>query len=222
MPTFGSIFSRASTNLLLAAGYTGITNRNSNDSPEPNTHDYPAHALIDPILPLDFVKNKYPRGNAFHQFKTDANLFLTAGDPPRNGTLLGETWLTYALVAPFFTVQDDLTLANLRSLVRGYQPENLSVTIDTLLLRDQDNALVAHLFNMTASAIPPKSKIDHVIDGFFRPDVETKEDAWAILPFELLALQWKVISVDGKSPLDDDFTLKRPTDPADHPQHQTR
>ena len=96
--------------------------------------------------------------------KTDANIFLTAGDPPRNGTLLGETWLTYALVAPFFTVQDDLTLADLRSLVRGYQPENLSVTIDTLLLRDQDNALVTHLFNMSASAIPPNINGNGIIN----------------------------------------------------------
>lgn len=176
-------------------------------APSPTATVIPLTLWIDPILPLDFVKKiNIPEGMRSTSSKTDANLFLTAGDPPRNGTLLGETWLTYALVAPFFTVQDDLTMADLRSLVRGYQPENLSVTIDTLLLRDQDNALVTHLFNMTASAIPPKSKIDHVIDGFFRPEVETKEGSWAILPFELLAPQWKVISVDGKSPLDDDFT----------------
>ena len=173
-------------------------------SPTPTA--VPLTIWIDPILPLDFVKKvTLPEGMLTARSKTNANLILTAGDAPRNATLMGETWQIYVLVAPFFTVQDDLTLADLRSLVRGYQPENLDVTIDTLLLRDQDNALVAHLFNMSASAIPPKSKFDLVIDEFFRPEVQTKEGAWAIMPFELLAPQWKVISVDGKSPLDDDF-----------------
>jgi len=138
--------------------------------------------------------------------KTEANLFLTVGDPPRNSALIGETWQSYALVAPFFTAQDDVSLADLRSLSRGYQPEDLPVTIDTLLLRNQDSAMVLHMFNMTANVIPPQSRIDYVIDEFFRPEVETQAGAWAIIPFELLAPQWKVISVDGKSPLDDDFS----------------
>jgi len=114
--------------------------------------------------------------------------------------LLGETWQSYALVAPFFTVQDDLTLADLRSLVRGYQPEDFPLTIDTLLLRDQDNPIVLHMFNMSVSAIPPKSKIEPVSDAFFKPEMEPQEGAWAILPFELLSPQWKVISIDGKKP----------------------
>jgi len=176
-------------------------------APSPTPTSIPLTIWIDPILPADFLKKiSLPEGMLTARSKTDANLFLIAGDPPGNAASLGETWQTYALVAPFFTVQDDLSLADLRSLVRGNQPEELSVTIDTLLLRDQDIALVAHLFNMSASSIPPKSKIDHVMDGFFRPKVETQEGAWAIVPFELLAPQWKVISVDGKSPLDDNFT----------------
>jgi poly-gamma-glutamate synthesis protein (capsule biosynthesis protein) len=138
--------------------------------------------------------------------KSDANLFLTAGDPPGNSKLLAETWQTYALAAPFFTVQDDLTLAELRSVVQGYEPEDPTIDFDILLLRNQDNALVAHLLNMSAATIPPGNKIDQVGDELFRPTMETQDGNWAILPFELLAPQWKVISVDGRSPLDDDFS----------------
>jgi len=175
-------------------------------APSPTPTAIPLTLWIDPILPRDFVRKvELPEAVLTAKEKTDANIFLTAGDPPGSATLLGETWQTYVLVAPFFTILDNISLADLRSLARGYQPEDLPVTINSLLLRDQDNAMVLHLFNMTASALPSASKIDHVIDEIFRPEVETKEGAWAILPFELLAPQWKVISVDGKSPLDDDY-----------------
>lgn len=174
--------------------------------PSPTPTALPITLWIDPILPEDFRKKiDLPEGMLTSRSETEANLFLTAGDPPESASLLGETWQTYALVAPFFTVQDNLSMAGLLSLVRGDQPAELQETIETLLLRDQDNALLAHLFGMTASTMPSKSKIDHVIDTFFRPEVQTQAGAWAILPFELLAPQWKVISIDGKSPLDDDF-----------------
>ena len=176
-------------------------------APSPTPTPQPLTLWIDPILPSDFLRKvTVPEGMITTRTKTEANLFLTVGDPPRNTALIGETWQSYALVAPFFTLQDDVSMADLRSLSRGYQPEDLPVTIDTLLLRNQDSAMVLHMFNMTANAIPPQSKIDYVIDEFFRPEVETKENAWAIIPFELLAPQWKVISIGGRSPLDDDFS----------------
>lgn len=175
--------------------------------PSPTSTAIELSLWIDPILPGDFIKKvSLLDGILTTNTMTEANLFLSAGDPPLGATLLGETWLTYALGAPFFTVQDDLSLADLRLLIRGYPGDDTSVTIDTLLVRDQDNALVAHLFNMSANALPPRSKIELVSDEFFRPEVETQDGVWTILPFELLTPQWKVISIDGKSPLDDDFT----------------
>lgn len=176
-------------------------------TPSPTPTALPLTLWIDPVLPDDFRKKlDIPEGILTTRLETEANLFLTAGDPPDSASLLGETWQTYALVAPFFTVQDDLSMANLLALVRGNQPNELPVTVDTILLRNQDNALVAHLLDLTASKIPQKTKIDNVIDEIFRPAMETKEGAWAIIPFELLAPQWKVLSIDGKSPLDDNFT----------------
>ena len=175
--------------------------------PSPTPTSVPLTLWLDPLLPVDFLEKIIPPEEIIiTETKTEANLFLTAGAPPRNNTLLGETWQSYALVAPFFTVQDDLTLADLRSLARGYQPEDFPLTIDTLLLRDQDNPIVLHMFNMSVSAIPPKSKIETVSDVFFKPEMEPQEGTWAILPFELLSPQWKVISIDGKSPLDGNFS----------------
>ncbi len=176
-------------------------------APSPTPTPLPLTLWIDPLLPLDFLKKiSLPEGVLKAGTKSEANLFLSAGDPPGNNLLLAETWQSYALVAPFFTIQDNLTLAQLRSIARGYEPEDQGLDFDILLVRNQDNALVSHLLNMSASTIPPGNKIDQVGDELFRPTVKTQAGTWAILPFELLAPQWKIISVDGKSPLDDDFS----------------
>lgn len=158
-------------------------------------------------MPSDFVKKiNLPEGILASRNKDDADLFLTVSNPAKGELVLGETWQVYALAAPFFTVQDDISMADLLALVRGDQVEDVDPTVKTLLLRNQDNAIVANMINLAASSIPTKSKIDQVSNEFFRPEVKTEDGVWAVLPFELLAPQWKVISVDGKSPLDDDFT----------------
>lgn len=175
-------------------------------APSPTPTPVPLSLWIDPLLPSDFVKKiNLPEGILASRNKDDADLFLTVSNPAKGELVLGETWQVYALAAPFFTVQDDISMADLLALVRGDQVEDVDPTVKTLLLRNQDNAIVANMFNLAASSIPTKSKIDQVSNEFFRPEVKTEDGVWAVLPFELLAPQWKVISVDGKSPLDDDF-----------------
>ena len=175
-------------------------------APSPTPTPVPLSLWIDPLLPSDFVKKiNLPEGILASRNKDDADLFLTVSNPAKGELVLGETWQVYALAAPFFTVQDDVSMADLLALVRGDQVEDVDPTVKTLLLRNQDNAIVANMFNLAASSIPTKSKIDQVSNELFRPEVKTEDGVWAVLPFELLAPQWKVISVDGKSPLDDDF-----------------
>lgn len=176
-------------------------------APSPTPTPLPLTLWLDPLLPLDFLKKiSLPDGVLTARTRAEADLFLSAGEPPKNNSLLAETWQSYALVAPFFTIQDNITLTELRSITRGYEPKDPELDFDILLVRNQDNDLVMHLLNMSASMITPGNKIDQVGDELFRPTVETQAGTWAILPFELLAPQWKIISVDGKSPLDDDFS----------------
>ncbi len=176
-------------------------------APSPTPTPLPLSLWLDPILPLDFLKRiSLPEGIQITETKTEADLFLSAGEPPEENELLAETWQSYALVAPFFTIQDNLTLAELRSIAGGNQVEDPVGEFDTLLLREQDSDLVTHLLNLPASIKLSKNSLNQVGDEFFRPEVEPQKGGWAILPFELLTPQWKVISVDGKSPLDEDFS----------------
>lgn len=176
-------------------------------APSPTPTPLPLSLWLDPILPLDFLKRiSLPEGIQITETKTEADLSLSAGEPPEENELLAETWQSYALVAPFFTIQDNLTLAELRSIAGGNQVEDPVGEFDTLLLREQDSDLVTHLLNLPASIKLSKNSLNQVGDEFFRPEVEPQKGGWAILPFELLTPQWKVISVDGKSPLDEDFS----------------
>ncbi|HOF28368.1 MAG TPA: CapA family protein [Anaerolineaceae bacterium] len=165
----------------------------------------PSILWLDPVLPADFLKKvKVPEGVSTTKKQDEANIFLTAGNPPKGSALLGETWLTYALAAPFFTVQDDISLADLRTIARGAQPKGMPTTLNAILVRNQDSAVLARVLSLSSS-LSARNGFSQIADEFFRPGVKPQAGTWAVLPFELLTPQWKVISIGEKSPLDDDF-----------------
>lgn len=108
----------------------------------------------------------------------------------------------YALVAPFFTVQDDISLTDLNSFLSGeamqeeapftkvYAKEPISL-LQRLIDPKNPKAVALQSFTDNLSGIP---------DG-----------SWMIVPFEELKPEYKVISIDGISPLDDNF------DPSEYP-----
>ena len=101
-------------------------------------------------MPSDFVKKiNLPEGILASRNKDDADLFLTVSNPAKGELVLGETWQVYALAAPFFTVQDDISMADLLALVRGDQVEDVDPTVKTL--KPFDNAL--HVFAVVAHAV---------------------------------------------------------------------
>ena len=97
----------------------------------------------------------------------------------------------YALVAPFPTIQDDVTADELRSLwIEGGTP-----------LWMAESTLRA----FTAIWGEPASGSVQGVDESQLQDLAWEESAWAILPFESLNPKWKVLTVDGQSPIHKDF-----------------
>ena len=145
-----------------------------------------------------------------------ATYFAWTDDASQADTLLGlesdnipnavpvGTW-TYAAVAPFFTVDDDVTPADLRATWAGtpagpYALHALVVTTDT---RD---ALVS-LWG------PPAEGAVQTIAAAELFTVAEQTNAWSIVPFHELEPRWKVLRVDGislleKSPDLDAYPLK--------------
>jgi hypothetical protein len=115
----------------------------------------------------------------------------------------GSSWI-YALVAPFPTVTDNVTYADLLSTWQGAPSGPLSGHV--LLLAESTLAAFTAIWGEPASGavrvvrVIPSDQLEETI--WVDPTV------WAIIPFEEIQPKWKVISVDGGSPIRKDFNME--------------
>lgn len=102
-------------------------------------------------------------------------------------------WI-YALAAPFPTIRDDVSLADLQAIWRGTPPAGLEEL--SFVLDESTRAVFTALWGEPGAGVvellPPADLLDRAWE---------KRTAWTILPFEKLEPRWKVLSVDGISPL---------------------
>src|SRR5688572_10842991 len=108
---------------------------------------------------------------------------------------------TYALVAPFPTVKDGVTFDELHlAWTEGTAPAPFS---GIPLLVDQ-----ATLAALTALWDAPATGSVRVVPSDQLLDVAWAENpSWAIIPFESLEPRWKVLIVDGQSPIRKGFDI---------------
>jgi hypothetical protein len=109
----------------------------------------------------------------------------------------GSAWI-YTLVAPFPTVTDDILYADLLSNWKGTPAGPLA---GRALLMDE-STLAA--FTVLWGAPAPGS-VRSVPANMLLDTAWAEMPAWAIMPFEEVQPKWKVLSVDGQSPIRKDF-----------------
>lgn len=123
--------------------------------------------------------------------------FGPATEAPAGEVLLSSTWV-YALAAPFPTLVDGVTLADIQAYWSGDTVTDL-LTVPYLKL---PSAVAA--FWQAKWGEPDTSRIlisDDPVDA----DRLWESDAWVVVPFDSLEPKLKVISVDETSPLYKDF-----------------
>ena len=103
------------------------------------------------------------------------------------------TWV-YAVAAPFYTLDDEVSSADLRATWAGtsagpFVQHPLLVTTDTLRVL---TALWGAPAGTAVGTAEPADLLDQAIQS----------NGWAILPFDELEPRWKVLRVDGVSLLD--------------------
>ncbi len=106
----------------------------------------------------------------------------------------------YALVAPFPTYLDGVSLSDLKNAWQG----------GSTGLFDGRPIMMAYSTKAAFSAIwgePGASAVRVVAENELLPAAWNDKIAWAILPFEALEPRWKVLRVDGISPLDSTFDI---------------
>ncbi len=99
----------------------------------------------------------------------------------------------YALAAPFPTVQDGLSSADLQNLWQGSGP--------ALLMTTATRQALASAWGKPAPGAVTALPANQLLDQAWA------QNRWAILPFENLEPRWKTLAVDGQSPLRKDFDL---------------
>ena len=125
----------------------------------------------------------------------DAQLLLQAGD---SGYPISE-WV-YALVAPFPTITDGISQTVLLEAWQGIQGQGFRVTP---LLMDESTRDVLH----TMWGPPAEEAVKTLPGDELLEYAWQNQPSWAIVPFEALVPRWKVLAVDGISPIAQDFDV---------------
>lgn len=148
---------------------------------------------IDPELPK-FLLDQLALMNTLQRTdsKDEAGTILAIGDDH-----LVAHWI-YALAAPFPTVKDGISLSELRASWAGGRN---SISGNQPLLMDQET-----LVSLTSYwGEPADGAVEILAPELLAERAWSRRPSLAILPFELLTPDWKVIQVDGISPIQKDF-----------------
>ena len=130
-----------------------------------------------------------------------AALVLNLSDEP------GATAWTYALVAPFPTIRDGVTLDELKTMwLEGVPPDPINENAP-----EEWHIAPLWVAESTRRALTAAWGEPSKGDVRIYPTDELLEVAWkrgdffAIIPFEEIEPRWKVLTIDGQSPLYNDF-----------------
>ena len=106
----------------------------------------------------------------------------------------------YVLAAPFPTVMDDIPSAELHSAWDGNSSQDLFHG-RPILVDESTLAAFTTLWGAPASGSVRSVDANQILDAAW------SESTWAIIPFESLAPRWKVLTIDGQSPIRKGFDL---------------
>jgi hypothetical protein len=135
-----------------------------------------------------------PKGYTLAASAQDADLALSVD---HSGLPAIIQWI-YALVAPFPTITDEVSLPDLQAAWSGSPPAPFANS--PLLMDDSTLAVLSAFWGEPAEAVVQVLPADQLLDYSW-----SNQPSWAILPFENLEPRWKVLTIDGQSPIHKDF-----------------
>jgi poly-gamma-glutamate synthesis protein (capsule biosynthesis protein) len=110
------------------------------------------------------------------------------------------TQWVYALVAPFDTITDEFSLLDLQALWRGNVEQGAPVS--HLILDGSTKGVFEKLWGSASLETVQVVSTDELL-----ATARDVKNVWAIIPFEEVEPQWKVIAVDGQSPIQKTFNM---------------
>ncbi|MCC6299082.1 MAG: CapA family protein [Anaerolineales bacterium] len=157
-------------------------------NPSPSTNATPAPSRIGDSVPASLREQVQDLN--LKNFILDASPFVES-NPNLNETKI--QWV-YALVAPFPTVTDGVTFDE---LLAAWTQDN-----GTPLLMDESTRDA-----LTVLWDAPAARAIRIVPTGELLATAWSESAWAIVPFEDIQPKWKVLTIDGQSPIRKNFDL---------------
>ena len=153
----------------------------------------PLFLWIDPRLPAALIEElQLPENILITRDNNSAHLRLTVGE----GRLLSQ-WI-YALVVPFPTITDEVSAEDLRNLWENGTGGSFG---DQPLLMDEGTfQTLSAYWGDAADGAVDIVETDRILEEAWR-----LRTARAVIPFEELQPRWKVLRVNGISPVHNDF-----------------
>jgi Bacterial capsule synthesis protein PGA_cap len=108
----------------------------------------------------------------------------------------------YSLVAPFPTLASGVSSQDLLNCWQGKPSGPFAGS--PLLVDEGALQLFSRLWGEPAAAAVQVFPADKLLDAAWK-----QQDAWVIVPFEAVEPRWKVLEIDGNSPLHKDFNLEQ-------------
>jgi poly-gamma-glutamate synthesis protein (capsule biosynthesis protein) len=162
--------------------------------PEPTTEAEKHFLWVSPLLPKSITKGLVaPVVLEQVEEKDAATLILEIGETGRQVTSL-----SYALVAPFPTFEDEVSFDQLKNSWLG-DPTGV-FSEGKLFLTKQTLAIFRQWWG-----VPDDKFIWVVSEEELLDTTWSYANSWALIPFEALRPEWKVLQVDGISPVWNDF-----------------
>lgn len=148
---------------------------------------------VSPALPAGLrAQIAFPEGAREASAPKEADVLIAVAE----GEIAG--YWTYALVAPFPTLIDEVTLRDVQRAWQGRSGGPFEGT--PLMMAAETQALFAAWWGEPAESAVQVVAAEELVDAAW-----AAQPSWALIPFEALQPKWKVLVVDGQSPVWKDF-----------------
>lgn len=211
-PRIPSLFSALILLTLLASACSGIfpgLTSGSDQHPLPlpqatttATHVSFAGAWFSQTLPAEMLKETGAVNLEKAADRSTAAVIVAPQMEAGSGlTLVSESTWVYALVGPFFEVRDGISLSDLQQVWLGGASEGLAGI--RLVMEDSTKSAFTLLWGEPSLSTVLVKGAGEILDSTWN-----EKDAWAIVPFESIEPKFKVLKIDGLSPLDKPLNLE--------------
>jgi len=167
-------------------------------TPTPQPGNPAIHLWIASSVPDDLLKQVASMSNVVISQNRDTAVFSL--DVIHNEPMLQTTWV-YTLVAPFPTLLDDVPLDDLLAAWKG-EKELAALNGSPLLLSKNTLSAFTTLWGEPDAKAIKVLKSEEILETAWQT-----QPSWALIPFEELQPRWKILRINGMSPLDRNFKI---------------